>query len=1001
MKRLGVLLAACLACEQPKGPLEAALPPLPPVGGPRVAAAGRLTSANFDQERVPGPVSQGLPGDYFMRNDKLRVVVQAPGRAIGPCPFGGNIIDVDLVERARGDQLGEVSPFLQLGRTIDFNRAEVTRDGSQGGAAVLRFFGRDVKDDYLDLPGVGSFALGIQDDYRATNALDWEAAVTYILEPGATRVRMIYTFYNPGKLDRKTLWGTLSDTGAHIEVWHPFTGYGEIGFDVLLGGADKPPAVAYGALHGEDIAYGIVPVYADAAGRGAAVPVAGVDVEVYDIQDPFDAFGEAGQSLMVKVGGTASREVDLVAGDDVASVTAQAQAIRNEAALAVSGTTEPGARVTALLDGAPSEAALLTTFTAGADGRFSGALPAASYTFQAEGAGFRRSPPVTTSMLTDLTLPIPAAAQVAYTIHDAAGQPIPGRITVVGAPATAPDRHFRDVAKDFLPHGIAAMAFSLAGDSSLGTRHDQPLALVAGHYRVVVSRGPEWSRFEQVIDLGAGEIKQVDAVLDHVVPTPGYLACDFHQHSYFSPDSPIAPEDKVVGYVDEGVDFISSSEHDVHFDYAPVIAGLGAERLLASAVGVETTPWDYGHFIAWPMTVDPLSPNGGALDWANGDPALSLAPGQIFDGLRGLGAKVVQVNHPRTPPKAISSFQQNFDRAQLTFDFANHTFYGDQATQPILNATLGLPDDALLFSDKFDALEIYNLNGTGPANNHLAPMPIDGERADVVVEATLRDWMNFLSFGFTPTAVGDSDSHELKSYPQGLPRTLVAVPDDTPGAPGLIDEVAATVGGKGRPRDVIVTNGPFLQLTVDGMGIGRTVAHATGPLAIHVSVQTPSWIPVDTVEVFANNTFDIPGEKGSDPAPLVPALCFTSKAAPSMRCQMAIGGARPLAVSTVQVSPGATRLEIAVDANDVTPDMLLLRQRAGAQGSDLWMVARATGETALFPVIPIGVADGITVGSLVDQGAGVLAGSGVPALAFTNPVFVDVDGNGWRGAFQP
>jgi hypothetical protein len=248
--------------------------------------------------------------------------------------------------------------------------------------------------------------------------------------------------------------------------------------------------------------------------------------------------------------------------------------------------------------------------------------------------------------------------------------------------------------------------------------------------------------------------------------------------------------------------------------------------------------------------------------------------------------------------------------------------------------------------------------------------------------------MNFVSFGFTPTAVGDSDSHELLSYPQGLPRTLVAVPDDAPDAPGLVDEIASTVGGKGKPRDVIVTNGPFLQLTVDGMGIGRTVAHASGPLAIHVSVQAPAWMPVDTIEVFANNTFEVPAPKGMDAAPLVPALCFTSKATPSMRCQMAIGGARPLT-------------SMSVDVNDVTPDMLLARQRAGAQGSDLWLVARATGETALFPVIPIGVADGIAANDLVDQGLGALAGTGVPALAFTNPIFVDVDGGGWRGPFQP
>jgi hypothetical protein len=194
---------------------------------------------------------------------------------------------------------------------------------------------------------------------------------------------------------------------------------------------------------------------------------------------------------------------------------------------------------------------------------------------------------------------------------------------------------------------------------------------------------------------------------------------------------------------------------------------------------------------------------------------------------------------------------------------------------------------------------------------------------------------------------------------------------------------------------VIVTNGPFVQLTVDGMGIGRTVAHASGPLAVHVAVTTPAWAPVDLVEVFANNTFDVPVPKGETPAPLVPALCFTSRTTPSARCRMAIGGARPMTVTAV-----GERLEISVDAQ-VDPAALAARQRAGASGSDLWLVARASGDVGLFPVIPVAVDETVPIADLVDQGLAALAGTGIPALAFTNPVFVDVDGGGWRAPFAP
>src|SRR4051812_8194331 len=91
-------LLACMGAGCNNGrPRDGALPEWPPEGGPALAAAGRPDAANFDQERVTGPASQGLAGDYFMRNEKVRLVVQAPGRAIGPCPFGGNVIDADHI----------------------------------------------------------------------------------------------------------------------------------------------------------------------------------------------------------------------------------------------------------------------------------------------------------------------------------------------------------------------------------------------------------------------------------------------------------------------------------------------------------------------------------------------------------------------------------------------------------------------------------------------------------------------------------------------------------------------------------------------------------------------------------------------------------------------------------------------------------------------------------------------------------------------------------------
>ena len=72
------------------------------------------------------------------------------------------------------------------------------------------------------------------------------------------------------------------------------------------------------------------------------------------------------------------------------------------------------------------------------------------------------------------------------------------------------------------------------------------------------------------------------------------------------------------------------------------------------------------------------------------------------------GAQVVQVNHPRATSQGIGSFQQNFDRAGLSFDFGARAFGGNPSVAPLTALALGLAEDAPLFSDKFDAVEIYN-----------------------------------------------------------------------------------------------------------------------------------------------------------------------------------------------------------------------------------------------------------------------------------------------------
>jgi hypothetical protein len=977
------------------------------------AFAGRLSDGNFAKESVPGPASQGLVGDFYLRNDVVRAVIQAPGRAMGPCPWGGNLIDLDFANNPAGDQLGEISPFLALGRTVNFTDVHVDRDGSDGGPAVIVASGDDAVDDFINIYGLGGFTVAaLSEALRPTLSLGLHVTATYTLAPGDSFIRVDYALHNNDAAAKKILFGTLSDTGAEIELFHPGVGYGEFTMNQLLLGA--VPTVEYVALQGQGVTYGLVPVEKDPQTRGAPLPIGGVVVEAYEQRTFSDALGPAGQTVAIAGNGTATRSVWIAAlpSGGAGAVEGFVRAIKGQPHAPVKGTvsgaTRPsggGARVAISTAGvADPGAALVTTFVADAGGAFAGELPPGDYVAEAEGDAWRRAPPVPfhvapSTGAAPLALVLPDRATLSYRVHDEAGATLPSKITVVGATANAQDRRFRDVVKDPLPYGVAAWLASRSGDSSLATAYDHPLPLAPGHYRVVVSHGPEWSTWEQELDVPP-EGAAVDATLTRVVDTTGYVAADFHQHSHKSPDSPVPPEDRLVANLADGVEYLSSSEHDFLFDYRPIIDALGAGDLIDSGVGVESTPFDYGHFIGYPLPIDATQPNGGALDWGNGGTG-DLTPNAILDGLRAQGALVVQVNHPRTPPLNIS-YQQNFDRAGLRFDYVQRTFYGDATLGEVSARDLGLPDGAPLFAGNFNAEEVYL--GFWPDRDITLA---DGERQDMLANTNLRDFMTFLSFGFAPTAVGDSDTHQRWSVPSGIPRNLVRVPDDSPAAiaAGIGDDVVRTMSGQA-PRDVVVTNGPMITLAVGpnpaAGGIGRTVTLPAGAtqLLVHVEAQAAEWAPFDTVELYANAAFTIPPPAGQQPDPLLPVLCFTARATPSMRCAQAVGGARPLTVTRVPVGgAGAARLRAVVDVSVVVADVTG-RTRAGARGKDFWLLARVTGLTGLWPVIPQAV--DATVVPVADLVAGKpLLSQGVPALAFTNPVFVDVDGGGWRAPFAP
>mgnify|MGYP000891946536 CR=1 FL=1 len=154
-------------------------------------------------ELIGGPTAKGKIGDYLLENDKIRVVIAAPGPTFTAGVFGGTVLDIDLQRYESGsrsgrgfDSFGESFPLANLLIPNPMNPTEVVKltdagfelqstdgivkvlkDGSDGQEAVIRveghsayifdvlkFLNRDFIDGLLDTlnPMGGDEPLGVQ-----------------------------------------------------------------------------------------------------------------------------------------------------------------------------------------------------------------------------------------------------------------------------------------------------------------------------------------------------------------------------------------------------------------------------------------------------------------------------------------------------------------------------------------------------------------------------------------------------------------------------------------------------------------------------------------------------------------------------------------------------------------------------------------------------------------------------------------------------------------------
>jgi hypothetical protein len=916
-------------------------------------------------EGVGGPFAQGRAGDVVMENDRVRVVIQQPGRSLSPTPYGGYLIDADVKRGGPGqDRFGKMGFFYAFGRLIRATDLEVLEDGSRGGAAVVAVTGADAVNDAVSLQNVvGRFLPGVSFVVDANQPVPLRATTYYVLSPGESRVRVYTQFCNEGPTPVQVPLGELVEQGGNTDFFNPDGCANRPGTSPLDGEGCTVDGVRWFGYQGEDVAYGIrtyqVGAPATPETKNALLSVAGVAgmlVGGEDLQgllswtDPGatrrpGAFG-------VLEGGQRGYLRDFLIGRDLGEIHSTLLALdgtpRARLEVQLSGPDAALARV-AVKDGAGKMVVLLQADAAGL-ARVD--LAPGPYTLVAAARDLP-SPPVGVTVQSSGTaraqLQLPAPRKLAVTVKDARGAPVPAKVTVFCAGGRCPNAdaalQFRDA--DRLPSGVAAVAFVPPSGSAT-------LQLLPGAYTVVVTRGPEFNAWPfswlpgqpatgHAVDLSSADAT-LEATVDRVVDSTGWMGADLHVHAVNSADSSVENELRVASFLAEGVDILCSTDHDFVTDYAPVNAALGGEPHLATFVGDEVSTFDFGHYNAFPLQRDPGMPNGGAVDWPNGDgPTFRL--GQLFDRIRQDHPEaVVQFNHPRGRLGGLSFL------AVDTLTGASHAPASKFRMEPDPAATEA---DTRLFSFGFDAVEVAN-----------------GTSADT---ALLNDYFTWLSSGRIKTATGVSDTHEAFNVAGGYSRTFLKLGTDDPRSVTPASFAAAV-----KSHAAVASNGPFVRLTArrreGGVAVGEAVdvggtlsVPAGGELELTVDVQGPEWMAVDRVELFTH----APGREafaGSDNAtPPVPVASATLDAP----------GAQ---IEAVPGLPADFRRFHWVSSFTVTAP------------ADTWFVATVSagpGAPRMFPLAWTGTScsDGTCT-----------AESARPA-AWTNAVLVDADGSGAYDAY--
>ena len=528
-------------------------------------------------------------GDFVLTNEHIRICI-ADERPVSHLLFtGGHVVDMEPVDSPGNDAIIAILPSTEL-LSATGDLVELIRDGSDGGATVVRVEGIDVTTRAV------ANVVG-----QLLTPKKLEFITEYRLNPGSTALEVV-TWVRGAEGSRRT--AVLSDLVLSGDTSIPY--WENLGFvapeedETFSIFSQFAPNRSY-AVYAE----GMENISLDLGGYD--VPVTGLQFEKGIICPDEEAVFQ--RYYAVGNGDLPSLHQQL---EEVADYTNISQDFH---VTGMSGVETPRFAVN-------DSNGNTISFIQLDNGDTNSMVPEGD--FQLVSIDWQADP-------VSVTFPTDGAIEIAA--------PPLGRLSI-------------NVTEDELPLSARIDVEGPVTETHFAMNGNAEIYLPPGSYEVTVLRGEEYSAQSETVEITEGMEASFDATLIREMDTFGWVSGDMHQHSTPSVDSVIALTDRAAANITTGLDFLSPTDHDSLGDFRTALDTIdGADEILLFQ-GIETSPI-YGHFNMFPFEYDRQLPAHGAPPLSvreDNEMARTVEMVPFLDLVQAdidAGARILQMNHPR------------------------------------------------------------------------------------------------------------------------------------------------------------------------------------------------------------------------------------------------------------------------------------------------------------------------------------------------------------------